>query len=391
LAEYKNEGRIILAESAVQLMSEPRASFFRRLLRPRLSLRVMMLAVLVVGSGLGWYVAQARRQAETVEAIKRLGGDVLYDWEFRDCEFAPGSGNPPWPDWALRRIGPDYFANVTRIGLSVPLESLDESLLARLSALRHLEWLWTTNEIPTSDASLAILGRLDQLRYLIINGDNASGDGFAHLKKLRLLEQLHAENARVDDACLANLSSLYALKELSLNAEQMTDEGLAHLGSLSNLQVLQLGAGRMGYPNLRSRITSEGLAHLAGMRRLQSLWLTRSRVSTLEPIRHLVGLRVLGLGWTKLTDDGLAPIANYLDLEYLNLDDTAITEAGLAHVANLTKLEYLSIHSVKVTKAGIAHLSRLSRLQRLTVSYDVPDEAIDSLKAKIPELVVDYY
>jgi hypothetical protein len=40
-------------------MLEPRASFLRRLIRPRLSLRLTMAAVLVVGLSLGWIITRS--------------------------------------------------------------------------------------------------------------------------------------------------------------------------------------------------------------------------------------------------------------------------------------------------------------------------------------------
>ncbi len=88
-----------------------------RRFRPRLSLRSLMIVVLVVGSGLGWYVASARRQAETVAVIRNLGGTVWYDWEYRDGEFAPDSQACPWPEWMMKRLGPDCLGSVTSVSL----------------------------------------------------------------------------------------------------------------------------------------------------------------------------------------------------------------------------------------------------------------------------------
>ncbi len=100
----------------------PRLSFdiFRRLLRPRLSLRAMMLAVLIIGGGFGWYIASARRQAETVAMIERAGGFVMYDWVQHDGVWHENSDGPLVPEWLIDRFGQDFFFNVTWVTVNGP-------------------------------------------------------------------------------------------------------------------------------------------------------------------------------------------------------------------------------------------------------------------------------
>ena len=49
------------------------------------SLRTLLLVVLLASIGMSWVAVRvqgARRQKAAVEAIKKLGGWVIYDWEF---------------------------------------------------------------------------------------------------------------------------------------------------------------------------------------------------------------------------------------------------------------------------------------------------------------------
>jgi internalin A len=335
----------------------------------------MMLVVLVVGGGPGWYVACARRQAETIKVIRELGGRIAYDWEYRDGEFADTSTKTPWPDWMMNQIGPEYFATVTYVGLDKSLDSYDESLRSRLRALRRLEYLDDLSGEPTTDSGLAALAELDQLLYLAIQGKSVSNAGLVHLKKMTRLEELHTWSLAIDDAGLANLSGLTALKRLSLRTNRISDDGLVHLESLTNLKELRLiGVGNdhsgdwdIQYEN--SKITSAGLVHLARMSRLEALFLDRQRIANLAPIRHLSSLRTLGLDHTAIDDSGLEPITSLIGLKTLILDGTAITDASMANLAKLSNLESLSLKFTRLDGAGMAPLAKLSNLRTLDLSF----------------------
>jgi hypothetical protein len=60
----------------------PAAHTWRRFLR--FSVRGLIVFVIVVGAGLGWFVRQAHVQRDAVAAIEEAGGSVRYDWELSD-------------------------------------------------------------------------------------------------------------------------------------------------------------------------------------------------------------------------------------------------------------------------------------------------------------------
>ena len=73
------------------------------------SLRTLLLSVLVAGFGLGWLASelkQASVQRQAVLALRRLGGQVVYD---RQQDPAPV------PEWLRERLGDDMFGNVTEV------------------------------------------------------------------------------------------------------------------------------------------------------------------------------------------------------------------------------------------------------------------------------------
>ena len=146
----------------------------------RFSVRRLIVVVLVIGAGLGWFVREAEIQRDAVAAIERSGGGVSYQWEWREWKSIP-RGKPWAPKWLVDRIGVDYFGHVTSVGLS-PTET---------------------------DSAITHVGHLTQLQRLTINGSSVSDAGLTHLKGLTTLSVLGLGNTQVTDAGLAHLKCAF--------------------------------------------------------------------------------------------------------------------------------------------------------------------------------------
>jgi hypothetical protein len=83
-----------------------------------------------------------------------------------------------------------------------------------------------------SDALLARIGNMAQLRNLNLGGTTVGNQGVAHLSGLTRLEELNLTGTQVSDAGLEHLAGLTELRELGLGADRITDAGLAHLHGL---------------------------------------------------------------------------------------------------------------------------------------------------------------
>ena len=70
----------------------------------RFSVRGLIVLVPLTGGGLGWIVRSARDQVAAVKAIEAAGGNVGYQWEWKDGRSVP-DGAPWWPKWLSDRIG----------------------------------------------------------------------------------------------------------------------------------------------------------------------------------------------------------------------------------------------------------------------------------------------
>ncbi len=141
----------------------------------RFSIRALIVLVLVIAAGLGWIVRQAHVQRDAVAAIKKDGGDVLYDWQWSNGAVHRG-GKP----WATRRlvdlIGVDYFGHVTVAALS-----------------------------GATDARAAMVSSLTRLEVLALNRSSVTDHGLAHLKALTRLTYLNVRHSQVTDAGVKEL------------------------------------------------------------------------------------------------------------------------------------------------------------------------------------------
>jgi Leucine Rich repeat len=211
-------------------------------------LRSLVALILLFGCGLGWWAFTARAQRDAVAAIRRAGGYVRYDWEWKDLEPITG-GKPPRPRWIVDRIGDDYFGDVTYVHFDHNPNARDADF-ACLACLPRLEQLYLC-DTDVTDAGLAHLTGLTQIRFLNLRRTNISDAGLGHLKPFTSLRSLLLGETRVTDAGLLHLKGLSSLEVLDLDRTDISDAGLVHLKGLSNLKQLHL---------TRTRVTNAGAA-----------------------------------------------------------------------------------------------------------------------------------
>src|SRR5437879_3148841 len=102
----------------------------------RYSVWALIVMVLVIGGGLAWSIRSADIQRDAGEGIKRAGGTVKYNWEWKN-------GSPVakprfwWPKWLVDLIGADCFGSITMVNLDRQVVS--DSEWARMGRLSRLE------------------------------------------------------------------------------------------------------------------------------------------------------------------------------------------------------------------------------------------------------------
>src|SRR5215213_10651885 len=135
-------------------MHAPRSVRWWCRLPVRLSVRVLMVLVLILGCGLGWVVHRAHIQRDAVAAIERAGGGVMYEWQFKNG--IPNPAGKPWvPKWLVDLVGVDYIGNAVYV----------------ISRTRK-----------TSDAILESVGRLSRLERLDLSDSAVTDAGLVRLE-----------------------------------------------------------------------------------------------------------------------------------------------------------------------------------------------------------------
>jgi hypothetical protein len=211
---------------------------WRRILR--FSVRGLIVVVLVICGWLGWVVRCARIQCTTVAELRKAGAFAVYDWNWKNGRVNHGK---PWrPKWLVDAIGIDYFGSVNYVGIFHPSEKV----------LFHS-------------------GQLGEVQELgIVNQEEITDGGLAHVKGLTKLSKLNLFKSRVTDAGMVHLKGVTGLKELNLNATRITDSGLANLEDLTKLSDLNLS---------HTIVTNAGMAHLKKLTKLAKLDLNQTHVT----------------------------------------------------------------------------------------------------------------
>ncbi|HET6879485.1 MAG TPA: PDZ domain-containing protein [Pirellulales bacterium] len=85
-------------------------------LRPRYSLRLLLVVVTAFSIWLGLYIARVREQRSVIAALEAMNFKVEYSFETDEYGASlPKSHSPPGPAWLRTWLGDDFFANVTAV------------------------------------------------------------------------------------------------------------------------------------------------------------------------------------------------------------------------------------------------------------------------------------
>jgi hypothetical protein len=236
--------------------------------RLAITLRALLLVVLVVGLGLGWPIARARRQKAAIAAIEAAGGVIVYDWQLAYDPATNPSVGPRGPAWLRRMVGDDLFQRVDFV-------LVDAAVSPHLRDLPGLTGLNVSGSL--TDERLADIGQVTSLRHLELLGDREMTEsGLDKLAGLTSLSGFSILSMTVTDATLSRLATFTNVEYLDIKdcPCQVSDRGLGRLGALPKLRVLHIGDC--------SGVTPEGLRRL--LRDRPGLRIVRSTDNTpVEP------------------------------------------------------------------------------------------------------------
>ncbi|AGA30234.1 leucine-rich repeat domain-containing protein [Singulisphaera acidiphila] len=240
----------------------------------RLSVRGMMLAVLILGGGLGWSVRRAHVQRDAVAAIKRGGGLVEFDWQYLNGKYLRNA-TPPGPRWLAAAIGPDFLGHPYRVVIG-PGDA--KSVMTQIGQFRRIRTLTLGRDPSISDADMVHLKGMADLEALFFDKGKITGAGLENFAGLPKLHTLSLQGIPLTDGDLRPLEALTNPDALTLDSPRITDVGLVHLKHLVPLRFISLN---------ETGVTGAGLGNLADMSNLEILYLVKTNVSSLHSIQHL--------------------------------------------------------------------------------------------------------
>jgi hypothetical protein len=278
--------------------------------RPRFSLRGMFILVTILCVSLGWRLQRAREQREAVEAIRKAGGWVYYDYQHYDPKTGKFDNQAaPWePAWLTDAVGVDFWHDVEAVNMSFheeggkrwDNEKAPQDIAPQVAHLPRLRFLGAT-EHSLDDEGLRSVGQLKQLEVLLYwDAPGVTDAGARHFQNMPRLRYLGMSSSDVGDKGLATFAKLTGLEGLTLQGNNITDAGLAPLAGHSRLKNLWVGGQR----ERPSPITNAGVIHLAKIPTLEELDLQFSQVTLegLKPLQQLPALKQLYLNGSQADD-----------------------------------------------------------------------------------------
>jgi Leucine-rich repeat (LRR) protein len=196
--------------------------------------------------------------------------------------------------------------------------------------LFYCEWI--------TDQGMAAIKEWKHLRRLDMRGTRISDGTLEIVSRMPQLEALDIAHTEVTDIGLDYLITLVNLKELSLGRGRLSNSGLVMLRMLPQLTYLDLSGARPTPPDnpqgrgAASEIPEETLKAIAGLKELRVLHLGFSAITPegLHTLSSLDRVEKLGLqGCSRIDDSALAELIHWKSLANLDVQETPVTEKGL--------------------------------------------------------------
>ena len=286
----------------------------KRKIRLRLSLRAALTGLFLASLVLGIWTSRSLNQKRAIIALKKLGGDVMYDdYESRRLDSA-----------IARWLGPDFAYGPYSIDLG---------------------------ETDISDADLQHVAQLPSIVDLQLHETNVTGTGFDNLLPLKKLESLTLGGTKITNESLRHVGQMTSLTYLGVGHNtNIGDDGIRYLSALKNLNGINLWYTRTG---------DEGLKTLSALPKLRRIFAGGTNISDAGTslLRGNEILEELILQKTKIGDETLKYLSEIKSLKELHVSETGITDAGLDFLKNCNSLTKLSISANEnISPAGRAKL-----------------------------------
>ena len=269
-------------------------------------------------------------------------------------------------DWILHlggKVERDRGGNVVAANLRGSW--INDVEMIDLARLPHLERLDLSHTRITDEGMLHLKTAPEISDLNLYYAEQVTDQGMTAIKDWKHLKRLNVRVTRISDGTLEIVSRLTQLEALDIANTQVTDNGLDYLITLTSLKELSLG---------RSRLSDNALAVLRMLPTLTYLDLSGSRgvlrgqraggggampESMVRAIAELKDLRVLKLGYSNISGEGLRVLHSLEKVEKLGLEwCPRIDDNAAAELANWKSLKYVDVQETRVTTKGLEDLGK---------------------------------
>jgi hypothetical protein len=255
---------------------------------------------------------------------------------------------------------------------------MTDAAMKRLAKLDHVTHLNLGGCLELTDAGLAHLARMPQLRELLIDGwkgqiTDAGLKALSHLKQLRRFEICWQQH--VSDQGLANLAACDQLEIVNLLGTPAGDGTIAALAGKPHLtqfttgrEVTDEGIDRLhDFPNFKAWQGGEPTYSLMSAKAGPTYLVLDGPFtdSGLAKLKGLDGLFGLSFFWhsPNFTSKGLKSLARLPHLGFLGCEGAHCDDEAMRHIAALPQLRMLMGQGAVATSRGFQALSRSQTLE----------------------------
>jgi hypothetical protein len=155
-------------------------------LKPRFSLRGLLIAVTILAIALGLRLRRIQQQEQAIAEIISLGGQVFFEYNYANGGFNPDADSPT-SRWLYPIYGPGKLRTVHFSGTTTDDDLKDlPQYLAQLPNFTLLSF----DHSNISDATLARLKGSRNFSHLNLDGTKVTDQGLAHVLDFRQLESM---------------------------------------------------------------------------------------------------------------------------------------------------------------------------------------------------------
>jgi len=269
----------------------------------------------------------------------------------------------------ITQLGGKVERNATGNIVAVNLRGswINDAEMLQLAALGDLERLDLSHTRITDEGMLR-LKSAPKIRDLnLFYAEWITDQGMTAIRDWKHLKRLNLRGTRISDGTLEIVGRITGLEALDISNTPVTDNGLDHLIPLVNLKELAMGGGRRGNAALTilRMLTTLTYLDLSGAKPTPPDMPGRAAgpgipEESLRAMAELKELRVLKLGHSNITTEGLRILASLEKVEKLGLEGCRrIDDNSVGELSKWKSLKYLDLQDTQVTQESVEALRKL--------------------------------